>query len=145
MEPKHKTTLKVRLILYHRGKILLLRQTKPNGGNYTLVGGNIEHTELARECLIRESKEEAGIRLKKKDLILAHVLHKRKPNGHRVVIYFKAYRWEGNLRSREPKKFKAVEWHALDDLPKNLTATVRHVLKEYRTGSIFSEIETSEA
>ena len=31
--------LKVRLILYNRGSILLLRQKKIQGGNYTLVGG----------------------------------------------------------------------------------------------------------
>ncbi len=29
------TTLKVRLILYHKGEILLLRQTRANGGNHT--------------------------------------------------------------------------------------------------------------
>ena len=68
---------KVRLILYHKGKILLIKQTKPNGGNYTLVGGNIEHMEFAKETLIRESYEEAGIILKTKDLQLVHVLQKR--------------------------------------------------------------------
>ena len=28
-----KVLLKARLILYHKGQILLLKQTKPNGGN----------------------------------------------------------------------------------------------------------------
>ncbi len=134
-------SLKVRLILYHRGKILLLRQTKPNGGNYTLVGGNIEQYEFARASLVRESREEAGIELREADLQLAHVLHKRHAGVHRIVLYFKAYQWEGKLRSREPKKFKAVEWHALDELPKNLTSTVRHVLEAYRNGLIFSELK----
>jgi ADP-ribose pyrophosphatase YjhB (NUDIX family) len=42
-----KSSLKVRLILFNQGKILLLKQTKLNGGNYTLVGGNVELGETS--------------------------------------------------------------------------------------------------
>ena len=136
-----KVTLKVRLILYDRGRILLLKQTKPNGGNYSLVGGTIEREEHARKTLIRESYEEAGITLRAKDLSLVHVLHKRGNKEHRIVLYFKAYRWEGRLKARETKKFKSVEWFDLDNLPRNLTSTVRHVLRAYRRGMLFSEVE----
>jgi 8-oxo-dGTP diphosphatase len=135
----YKTSLKVRLILYYKGKILLLKQTKPNGGNYTLVGGNIESRETAKESLIRESFEEAGITLKKEDLQLVHVLYKVKNEQHRIVLYFKAYKWEGELKARETKKFHEAEWFYLDNLPKNLTETVRHVLGEYRHGHFYSE------
>lgn len=133
--------IKARLILYHKGKILLLRQTKPNGGNYTLVGGTVESFETARESLIRESFEEAGIRLKAADLRLVHVLHKHKKKQTRIVLYFKAYRWEGELKARETKKFKETEWFALDQLPANLTSTVQHVLDEYRKGILYSEMQ----
>ena len=132
-------SLKARLILYHQGKILLLRQTKPNGGNYTLVGGTVEPWETARQSLTRESFEEAGIVLKKKDLRLVHVLHKVKNGQQRIVLYFKTYRWEGELKARETHKFKEAEWFYLDDLPKNLTQTVREVLEEYRHGNLYSE------
>lgn len=137
----YKVSLKVRLILYDHGKILLLKQTKPNGGNYTLVGGTIERMEFARQTLIRESREEAGITLREKDLQLVHVLQKKSPRRQRIVLYFKAYRWEGELRALERNKFKAAEWHELDDLPRNLTGTVKQVLKEYRRGNIYSELE----
>lgn len=133
-------SIKARLILYSRGRILLLRQTKPNGGNYTMVGGTVESKEFAREALIRESFEEAGIVLKAKDLKLVHVLHKIIGNNHRYVLYFKAYTWEGKLRARETAKFQEAEWFDLDSLPKNLTETVKHVLSEYRKGSMYSEI-----
>ncbi len=133
------TTLKVRLILYDKGKILLLRQTKANGGNYTLVGGTIEARETAIASLIREAREEAGIVLCPVDLELAHVLHKRTRHGHRLTLYFKAHRWEGRLRSRELDKFKKVCWFPLDSLPDKLTPTVRHVLLQYRKGHLYSE------
>lgn len=137
---KHKVRLKARLILYDKGKILLLKQTKPNGGNYTLVGGNIEKKEYAKASLIRESFEEAGINLKSKDLNLVHVLQKNTSKEQRIVFYFKANKWEGKVRSMERDKFKAAEWFHLNQLPKNLTTTVSHVMKEYRKGNLYSEI-----
>ncbi|MCB0588933.1 MAG: NUDIX domain-containing protein [Phaeodactylibacter sp.] len=132
-------SLKARLILYHKGQILLLKQTKPNGGNYTLVGGNVDAREFARQALIRESFEEAGISLKERDLQLVHILHKVIGNEHRMVLYFKAYRWEGKLKAKETHKFKEAEWFFLDELPPNLTETVRLVLEEYRKGHFYSE------
>lgn len=140
--PSNNVRIKVRLILYDRGNILLLKQTKPNGGNYTLVGGNIERGEYAKEALIRESFEEAGITLKGRDLELVHVLQKNKGGEQRLVLYFKAIRWEGKARSRERNKFKAVEWFDVDELPRNLTTTVRHVMREYRRGNRYSEIHS---
>ncbi len=137
------TNLKVRLILYNKGKILLLRQKKSLGGNYTLVGGTIENTEYALEALIRESEEEAGILLKAEDLQLVHVLHKRtKGKGHRITLYFKATKWDGEIKTGEPNKFKDVVWFSLDNLPANLSETVRHVLQEYRDGIMYSEFRS---
>lgn len=138
-------TLKARLILYNRGKILLLKQQKKNGGNYSLVGGTIENEETAKESLIRESLEEAGIVLKAENLQLAHVLYKQSKKGQRVTFYFKASKWEGNLRSREPEKFQGVAWFHLYNLPKNLTATVRHVLQQYRKGKVYSAFNEMKA
>lgn len=137
---KFPVSLKARLLLIDRGKILLLRQTKPNGGNFTMVGGTIEANEFAKSCLIRESYEEAGIILRKEDLQLIHVLHKHSKGTHRIVLYFKAHNWKGQLESREQKKFKSADWHNVNDLPKNLTSTVRQVIKCYREGVLYSEI-----
>ena len=137
---RFKVTLKVRLILYYRGKILLLKQTKPNGGNYTLVGGTIEAKEEAKSCLIRESYEEAGVIIKEKELKLVHVLQKMSKNEQRIVLYFKAYRWEGELKAKEKHKFKKTEWFYLENLPPNITPSVKQVLEQYRHGNPFSVI-----
>ena len=133
------TVIKARVILYDQGRILLLKQTTPNWGNYTLVGGTVEAEEYAREALIRESQEEAGIVLRAEDLNLVHVMHKRLVNGHRIGLYFKASRWEGQLRAREKEKFKDARWFDLDKLPRNLTGTVKKVLRCYRRGIFYSE------
>ncbi|MCB0654396.1 MAG: NUDIX domain-containing protein [Saprospiraceae bacterium] len=139
--PDFKISLKARLILYHKGKILLLKQTKPNGGNYTLVGGNVESREYALEALIRESYEEAGIIIREKDLSLVHVMQKNKGKEQRVVLYFKAKKWEGEIESREPHKFADVKWFPLDELPRNITGTVKQALKAYRNGIMYSQMD----
>lgn len=132
---------KVRLILYNQGRILLLKQTNRHGGNYTLVGGTIETNESATESIIRESKEEAGIILRKEDLELAHVLHKHRSTENRITLYFRATQYQGQLWSREPKKFKSVAWFDLEDLPENLSNTTRHVLSAYKEDKLYSEIK----
>ncbi|MEN0002834.1 MAG: NUDIX hydrolase [Bacteroidota bacterium] len=141
--PKFKITLKTRLFLYHKGRILLLRQTKPNGGNYTMVGGTIEKQELAKETLIRESFEEAGIILKPNHLQLVHVLQKLRKNEQRITLYFKAKAWKGQVFPRESEKFSGAEWFYLNQLPSNLTATVKHVLHAYRSGHFYSHQKQS--
>lgn len=138
---KFAVSLKARLILEDRGRILLLKQTKPNGGNYSLIGGTIERKEYAAETLIRESFEEADVELTPSDLTLVHVLHKRYKKAHRIVLYFRAHHYEGQPESKERKKFENVEWHPYGALPANLTDTVRHVLTAYRRGKLYSEME----
>jgi 8-oxo-dGTP diphosphatase len=68
------------------------------------------------------------------------VLHKRtNSNGHRLTLYFKATKWAGKIITGEPNKFKGVDWFSLDNLPSNLSETVKHVLQEYRDGNMYSE------
>jgi len=131
---------KVRLILYDRGKILLLKQRRGNGGNYTLVGGTVEQHEFARESLIRETLEEANIKIEPKDLSLVHVLHKKTKKGQRINLYFKASKYSGNLKNVENHKFKSVQWFSINNLPEAVTDTVRQALEAYRAGVPYSEL-----
>ncbi len=138
-----KLTLKARLVLEHRGDILLLEQTSTNGGKYTLVGGTVENYELVKPALIRESMEEAGIEIKAANLKLVHTLHKKKGTKEtRIVLYFRATDWSGDLVSREPEKFTKTAWFPLNALPPNLSPTIRHFLDHYRRGSYFSEFQS---
>ena len=138
-KPKPEVVFKARLILYDRGRILLLRQTRGNGGNYTLVGGTVEASEFARDSLVRETREEAGIIISPAHLSLVHVLHKSTKKGHRVNLYFKASKYKGVVQNLEDHKFKAVQWFPINKLPDNVTATVKQALEAYRAGRLYSE------
>lgn len=134
----------VRLLLESESKMLFLRQTKRNGGRITLIGGNVEEREFAREALAREALEEAGILVDPADLTLVHVLHRHKLQKDQtlLVLYFKADRFRGVPASLEPKKFEDVQWLPLDHLPEDVSKPTLHVLQCVRQGLIYSEFPT---
>ena len=135
-------TFAVRLILEDRnGQLLFLRQTKRNGGRYTLIGGNVEQKEFAREALAREAKEEAGIIVNTTDLSLVHVLHRHKLKQDEVmiVLYFKASTFKGEPESLELKKFRDIAWLPSASLPEEVSKPTKHVLAGILKGNIYSE------
>lgn len=134
-----KQIIKTRLILYDKGRILLLKRQKALGGTHTFIGGTVKKKEFAKASLIREAFEESGLVIEVKDLQLAHVLHKIDGKSTRVILYFKSAVWKGEPESKEPHKFKKVGWHKIGALPKSLSGTARHVLKMYRKGNLYSE------
>ncbi|HHH50390.1 MAG TPA: NUDIX hydrolase [Saprospiraceae bacterium] len=137
-------TFKVRLVLQHKGNILMLKQTTENGGKYTLVGGTVEENEFPVEALIRETKEESGITISRSDVHLVHTLFKKKKGDNRIVLYFKVKNWEGKLSSKEPEKFEGVDWFPIDKLPPNVSPTVKFILQRYNDGYNFSEMTKEE-
>jgi ADP-ribose pyrophosphatase YjhB (NUDIX family) len=134
----------VRLILEDRGNMLFLEQTKKQGGRYTLIGGNVEEEEFAREALAREVVEEAGIQVLPENMQLVHVLHrhKLKKGETSLVLYFKANKFKGQPESMEPKKFKHAIWLPLSHLPNNISGSTRHVLDCIQQNMIYSEFPT---
>jgi len=124
--------------------MLFLRQTKRNGGRITLIGGNVEDREFAREALAREALEEAGILVDPMDLTLVHVLHRHKLQKDQtlLVLYFKATRFRGVPASLEPKKFKDVQWLPSEHLPEEVSKPTLHVLRCIQQNMIYSEFPT---
>lgn len=134
----NKMTLKVCLILENKGEILLLQQTKANGGRYSLIGGKVEKEEFATQSLVRETREEAGVLVNEQDLALVHALHIHKGKKSLMILYFKAQHWNGEEGSNELKKFKQAVWFPMDQLPKKMSEMTRTVLEHYKKGKSFS-------
>lgn len=133
-----KASLKVCLILEQKGKVILLEQTKNNGGRYALIGGKVECEEFATQSLVRESFEEAGIVIQEQNLTLVHALHLHKGKKRQMILYFKTHYWEGEVMSCEPKKFKQATWFDIQNLPEELSKTTRSVLEHYYQGISFT-------
>lgn len=137
--PTARMTFLTRLILEKEERWLFLEQTKQNGGGYTLVGGRVEASEFAKDGLVREAREEVGIALRKKDIHLVHVMHRRMPRSSEMVLIFRARHWVGEPQSQEPQKFSGVVWLPIGELPPRMPESLQYALDRVENGKMYSE------
>lgn len=130
------------LVLTKDGQILLLRRanTGYQDGNYSLVAGHLDGAETAKQCIIREAEEEAGIKMKPANLAVVHVMHRYRVDREYIDIYLKTNTWEGKVVNNEPKKCDELRWYSLDKLPENILPEVKLALENINKKIFYGEI-----
>ncbi|EFU43862.1 mutT/nudix family protein [Paenibacillus vortex V453] len=68
--------------------LMLNRNSSPDMGKWNGVGGKFEEGETPLECIIRETYEETGIRLKKEDVIYSGAVTWASENGRSGMYAF---------------------------------------------------------
>lgn len=131
----------VYLVLMKDDKVLLSRRcnTGYHDGEYSFPAGHIDGNETLILAMLREAKEEAGIKLDPENLKLVHVMHRKTPTEERVNFFFMAEKWEGELKNMEPHKCDDLEWFAVNDLPKNTIPYIRQSLSCVAQKVFYSE------
>lgn len=123
------------LIFNDKKEILLMKRfgkVRNNAGWWSKPGGRVEYDETAIKAVKREIKEETNIDI---DVWgqLPHTDHIMKKEGqHWVAINFIANYKKGKLKNNEPHKCEALDWFALDKLPKRIEQTTREAIKNYQ-------------
>ncbi len=117
----------VYLILIKDGKVLLLRRcnTSYQDGNYGLVSGHLEGGETAKQGIIREAYEEAGIILNPEDLEVVNIMQVREYFN----IFLRAEKWSGDIINKELDKCDDLAWYDLNGLPKNIVPEIKFALE----------------
>ena len=130
------------LVLIKDDKVLLLKRinTGYQDGNYSLVAGHLDGAETAKQSIIRESEEEAGIIVKPDDLSVVHVMHRFRPEREYIDIYLKTDKWKGKIANNEPEKCEELKWFSLDNLPENIIPEVKLALENIRKKVFYGEI-----
>lgn len=122
------------------GKIPVAMTHLYNGeAGYFLLGGGIEKDETHRECIIRESLEEAGLRVFPKELVCKgdyyHVIEQTKTDFHGVGYFY--YMEIGTVVSEPIEPDHHLVWLTIDEareklfLPHQIWA-VEQVYEKYR-------------
>lgn len=129
------------LVLAKDNQILLLRRfnTGYQDGNYSLVAGHLDGGETAKECMIREAREEVGIDLNPEDLEVVHVLHHISTDREYFDIYIRASHWAGEVTNMEPEKCDELMWCDLNALPDNILPDIKQVLEDIKKGVHYGE------
>jgi len=130
------------LILVKDGQVLLLKRanTGYQDGNYSLVAGHFEGAETAKQCIIREAEEEAGIKVATADLEVVHVMHRYRSDREYIDIYLRTNTWSGNIINNEPNKCDDLKWFSLDGLPNNILPETKLTLENIKRKIFYGEI-----
>lgn len=117
---------RVRAIIVKDNKIILTKRVKPNETYWVFPGGGIEQGETKEQALIREIKEELGLDIKPKKLLLER--KSDKPGMEGIPEYFfTADVAGGKLGSGKGPEYEPnsnyqgkyeLEWVDIPDLPK---------------------------
>ena len=124
-------TLGVRAVVTDEaGKVLLVEHTYLKG--WYLPGGGVERGETAETAVVRELREEAGVRaLSRPRLVSAHSNEALHPGDH--VLLYRVDAWEP-CASDAAGEILAVGWFAPDVLPESTTPATRRRIAEALAG-----------
>ncbi len=140
MKERHKLIASSYLVIVNKDNILLSRRfnTGYEDGNYGLVAGHVEKDESFTQAVIRECKEEIGIKIDTNDLKVVHVMHRR-ITDERVDVFFLCEKWKGEIKNLELNKCDDLKWFDINKLPKNIVPYVREAINHIINNKHYSE------
>jgi 8-oxo-dGTP diphosphatase len=92
------------IIIQNKKMVFIKRANPPFKGKYALPGGFVEYNETVENAVLREIKEETGLKTKIKSLLGVYSDPKRDPRGHTVSVVFELSVKGGKLRSGSDAK-----------------------------------------
>lgn len=108
---------------------LIKRGIEPFKGQWALPGGHVNIGETVEKAVIREAKEETGIKVKIKKLLGVYSGPKRDPRRHSVAVVFICLPISGKLKASTDAQevYKVQNWQKL-----KLAFDHKKVLTDYK-------------
>ncbi|MCD6193999.1 MAG: NUDIX hydrolase [Candidatus Aminicenantes bacterium] len=83
---KKQPRLAVGAVVFHQGRVLLVKRDNPPGrGSWAIPGGSVRWGETLREAVIRELQEETGLTVRPGEIV--DILEIIEPNQQGEIIY----------------------------------------------------------
>lgn len=111
------------------GKILLVkRRRSPESGHWGLPGGKVEWLETIEAAVMREIKEELGVKIRCEELVCVVDQIDEISGDHWVAPVLTATIVEGQPSVQEPDALYSFDWFELDSLPSPATVATETAL-----------------
>lgn len=116
--------IRVRSVIIKDNKVLLIKRTKKDSIYWVIPGGGVEKNETNKEALMRECREELGVKIKISSLLLEMLSQKPETEGQKELFYL-CNIIGGVLGSGQGPEFKQnssyvggynIEWRNISDL-----------------------------
>jgi len=120
-------------IILKNDKILLVKRAiEPFLGFWVLPGGHVDYGERVEEALLREIKEELGIKVKIKRLLRVYSGPKRDPRYHIVSVVYLLEPTRGEISlDKEASEFK---YFSLKKLPHKIGFDHKKIINNFLKG-----------
>ena len=144
MEERFKSAICVDLLLTktvdEHLEILLMKRknTGFNDGEFELPGGHLEKNEDLFDAMIRESKEELLIDVKKNDLKLVQIMHHY--SGERINFIFELQCNDYNPLIGETDKCDELQWFRLNEIPNNISEKMKTIINNYIENRLYDKM-----
>lgn len=128
----------------NKTEVLLQRRfnTGYMDGKYdTACSGHLEAGESVSTAIIREAKEELGIKVSEDDLKFVALIHRYKDNY--LDVFFKADTYIGTPKIMEPNKCDDLQWFELNKLPKDTVLLYKNVMENMDKAPFYDDGELS--
>jgi 8-oxo-dGTP pyrophosphatase MutT (NUDIX family) len=135
----------VYLVLTENNRILPSRRynTGFQDGRYSLPAGHLDgREETLMQAMVRETREEIGVKIEPENLELIHVMHRKQTeptDERRINLFFRASKWEGEPRIMEPDRCDDLRWVNPNRLPRNTISYVKQAIECVRNRLFYSE------
>ncbi|HEY9584428.1 MAG TPA: NUDIX domain-containing protein [Candidatus Paceibacterota bacterium] len=124
----------VGVMIWKKGKVLIGQRKGESShavGTWCFPGGKLEYGETLEKCVLREVKEECGVKVK--NIKFQCVANIKKYDKHHVLIGFTADWQSGEPKNLEPHKTADWQWVSLNNLPGPLFEASRLMIVSYNT------------
>lgn len=143
---KEKFLSSVYLIIRNEKKEILLQRrqnTKLWPRFLALPAGHIDVGENAYDAVIREAREELGIRISISNIIDTFVVNRRNKSLLPYYdVYFEINGYRGEIKICEPEKCSELVWCDISNLPEDMIDFEIEAIRNNQNGIKFSVIDT---
>jgi len=133
------------MVLNKKGQLLLGHRPLDSGSEFgqidswALVGGKVEYGETFEQAAIRETMEEAGIKII--DPEVKTLQSDISDKAHFITVGLVAKKFEGEPKVMLPDEMDCWAWFDLDKLPEISYFPSQKVIEKYREGIFYKPEE----
>lgn len=94
--------------------------------------GHWEKSEILKEAIVRESKEEIGIDIKENNLNYVSTIHANFKGTEYLLVTFQTSLFDGKEEIQVSDKCNELKWVMIDDLPCDIIDTRKMMIDHYK-------------